>query len=500
MTRQDAYSCTLWLPFFCLAAIVWLAAPAGAEPLLGSRPNIVLVMTDDQGLGELSGYGHPVLKTPHLDRLREQSVTFADFHVSPTCAPTRAALLTGRHEFASGVTHTIHERERLTLDATTIAEVLRRAGYSTGIFGKWHLGDEAAYQPERRGFDEVFIHGAGGIGQDYGGSCADAPPNEERLYFGPVVRHNGTFKKTEGFCTDVFFEQASGWIRDRSKGDKPFFVYLATNAPHFPLLSRPEDKQPYLDKGWDEKTAACWGMIKNIDDNVGRLRERLTAWGLDNNTLFIFMADNGQAHRWGEKNGKGQKLFNAGLHAGKGSSYEGGTRAPAFWCWKDRLGEGAEVEALTAHIDLFRTFASLAGAEVPEEQVEGRDLLPLLEDPTAPWDDRKLFVQVGRWEPGDDPATVKHSAAAVRTERFRLVHNEELYDIDADPGETTNVIDRHPEVVAELRAAYEAWWERMMPLVQVNENPSPPSTPPYHQWYHEQAAAEGISDWTPPEL
>ncbi len=477
----------------------WLPGSAGARPLAGSRPNIVLVITDDQGLGEMSCYGHPVLETPHLDRLRDESTRLADFHVSPTCAPTRAAIMTGRHEFANGVTHTIHERERLTLDATTLAESLQAAGYATGIFGKWHLGDEAAYQPERRGFDEVFIHGAGGIGQDYGGSCADAPPNEERLYFGPIVRHNGVFKKTEGFCTDVFFEHASGWIRDRSEGDKPFFAYIATNAPHFPLLSRPEDKQPYLDTGWDEKTAACWGMIKNIDDNIGRLRDRLTEWGLDNNTLFIFMSDNGQAHRWGEKDGKGQRLFNAGLHAGKGSPYEGGTRVPAFWHWKGRLAEGVDVDALTVHIDLFRTLATLTGAEVPPGQVEGRDLTPLLEDPKAAWEDRLLFTHVGRWEPGDSPEPLKYASAAVRSERFRLVKNAELYDIDADPGETTNVIDQHPAAVAEMRKAYEAWWTRMLPLTKVNEKPTPPSVPPYHAWYEEQAAGEGIPDWQRPE-
>ena len=184
-----------------LATLSLDAAPA--------HPNIVFILTDDQGYGDLSCHGNPILKTPNLDRVHDEGVRFTDFHVSPTCAPTRAALNTGRHEFRNGVTHTIYERERLTLKATTLAQVLKGAGYTTGIFGKWHLGDEADYQPNRRGFDEVFIHGAGGIGQTYPGSCGDAPGN---TYFNPAILHNGKFEKTQGYCTDVFFAQALKWM------------------------------------------------------------------------------------------------------------------------------------------------------------------------------------------------------------------------------------------------------------------------------------------------
>src|SRR5213593_897318 len=166
-----------------------------AEPAARSRPNIVLVMTDDQGYGDLGWTGNPIIHTPHIDAFAKESIRFTDFHVSPTCAPTRCALMTGRHEFRSGVTHTIMERERMSLKAVTIAQVLKTAGYATGIFGKWHLGDEAPYQPGKRGFDEVFIHGAGGIGQSYAGSCGDAPGNQ---YFDPAIRHNGRFEKTKG--------------------------------------------------------------------------------------------------------------------------------------------------------------------------------------------------------------------------------------------------------------------------------------------------------------
>src|SRR3989442_12629651 len=204
-----------------LAALAGFHLAAAANP---SGPNIVLVMTDDQGYGDLGWTGNPIIHTLHIDSFAKESVRFTDFHVSPTCSPTRCALMTGRHEFRSGVTHTIQERERMSLRATTLAQVLKGAGYTTGIFGKWHLGDEDAYQPGRRGFDEVFIHGAGGIGQTYPGSGGDAPGN---TYFDPFLLHNGKFEKTEGFCTDVFFAQALRWIDSKRGLPEPFFAYLA---------------------------------------------------------------------------------------------------------------------------------------------------------------------------------------------------------------------------------------------------------------------------------
>src|SRR5581483_2104237 len=242
------------------------AASMPALAATSQRPNIVLVMTDDQGYGDLACHGNPIIQTPNIDRLYGESVRFTDFHVSPTCSPTRSSLMTGRHEFRSGVTHTINERERLSLKATTIAQVLKQAGYATGIFGKWHLGDEAEYQPNRRGFDEVFIHGAGGIGQTYPGSCGDAPGNR---YFNPAILHNGSFEKTKGYCTDIFFNQAQRWIESR-KGQGPFFAYITPNCPHGPLDCPEEYEARYTGKV-PPPVAKFYGMITNIDDNMGRL-------------------------------------------------------------------------------------------------------------------------------------------------------------------------------------------------------------------------------------
>ena len=487
----------LWNLIVVLALLV-PAAPADAASVKGRRPNIILVMTDDQGMGDLSCMGNKDLKTPHLDRLYGVSTRFTDFHVSPTCAPTRSALLSGRHEFRNGVTHTILERERMALSTTTIAQVLQKAGYATGIFGKWHLGDEEPYQPQNRGFDEVFIHGAGGIGQAYSSSCADAPNNS---YFGPAIRHNGKFVKTDGFCTDVFFQQALAWIREQQKAGKPFFTYLTPNAPHGPFLAPDEYKKPFLDAGFDERTAGRYGMIANIDANMGLLMKKMDDWKLWDNTLLIFMTDNGQAGRSAQKNGKRVQLFAGGLRAGKGSVYEGGTHVPAFWRWKGVLGEGTDINALAAHIDLFKTFAELAGAEIPEgiQEIDGRSLVPLLDDPKAKWEDRYLFSHKGRWAKGAEPNKDQHVNCAVRSQRWRLVNHKELYDIAADPGEENEVAADHPDVVKKMQAVYDAWWEKTRPLM-VNESVPNADERPYHVLYEKQLKAEGIGKWQAPKL
>jgi len=461
------------------AAAIGTEVASGIADIKG-RPSVILIMTDDQGYGELGCHGNSILKTPNLDQLYAESTRFTAFHVSPTCSPTRAALMTGRHEFRSAVTHTKLERERLSLDAVTIAEVLSKAGYKTGIFGKWHLGDEEAYQPHNRGFDEVFIHGAGGIGQSYKCSCGDVPGNR---YFDPVIRHNKTFVQTKGYCADIFFTQALRWIKQNK--DRHFFAYIATNTPHSPHVCREQDAKPYLDAGLDEKSAAYYGMIANIDNNVGRLVRKMEQWRLAENTLLIFMTDNGHSM---------PNLYNAGMRTHKGTPYEGGTRVPAFFRWPGQIKTGLDIDRLCAHIDLFPTLAELCNATGPAKvKLDGRSLAPLLRNPNAEWPGRYLFIHRGRWKRGKAKDS-KYSQCAVRSQRFRLVNNTELYDIEKDPSETTNVIDKYPENVAKMRKAYDQWWDEVLP-VMVNEDVPYAKDNPFRVLYLKQKAERGIPVW-----
>jgi arylsulfatase len=419
-------------------------------------------------------------------------VRFTDFHVSPTCSPTRSALFTGRHEFKNGVTHTIHERERLTLKATTLAQVLKSAGYTTGIFGKWHLGDEAEYQPGRRGFDETFVHGAGGIGQTFPGSCGDAPGNK---YFNPAILHNGRFVKTTGYCTDVFYAQATKWI-DSVRGKQPFFAYIPSNAPHAPYQARPADAALYRDRVKSEEVANFYGMIHNIDENVGKLLARLAEWGIERDTLVIYMNDNGGT--------AGVKLFNAGMRGEKVTAYLGGTRAASFWRWPAAL-KPHDVDALSAHIDVFPTICEIAGAKLSDEvkaQVEGRSLVPLLKanresDAQVEWPDRTLFTHVGRWPRGAEPETGKYAHCSVRTKRWHLVSQSkdgrtakwQLFDVAADPGEATDVSAMHADTVKSMSAEFETWWTAVRPRM-VNETAVGPKVNPYKELYWKQFPEE----------
>jgi arylsulfatase len=447
------------------------------------RPNLVFVITDDQGYGDISAHGNPILKTPHLDLLRSESVRFEDFHVSPTCAPTRSALFSGRHEFKNGVTHTILERERLAPGSITLAQTLRDSGYATGIFGKWHLGDEAEYLPSARGFTEMFIHGGGGIGQVYPGSCGDAPGNK---YFNPVILHNGRFVKTEGYCTDVFFQQAREWMRSQNKAGKPFFAYIPTNAPHSPYIAKPADAALYEGKVDGKPLAHFYGMIHNIDENIGKLLADLKDQGIERDTIVIFMNDNGTA--------LGEKVFNAGMRGNKGTAWLGGTRASSFWRWPGKW-KPAGTKALAAHIDVFPTLAEITGAKLSpaaKGQIEGRSLVPLLENPGADWPDRRLFTHHGRWPKNNDPNQSKFRMAAVRNTRWAMVSENggseaawQLFDLAGDYGQKNDVSKQHPDVIRELSAAFDKWWDECLPLM-VNENAPGPKLNPFAVRYWEQ--------------
>jgi len=327
----------------------------------------------------------------------------------------------------------------------------------------------------------MFIHGAGGIGQTYAGSCGDAPGN---TYFNPAILHNGKFEKTQGYCTDVFFGQATRWI-ESVKGKRPFFAYIACNAPHAPLQVREEDENRYAGKV-PAQVAKFFGMIANIDDNVGRLLAKLGEWGIERDTLVIFMNDNGGT--------AGVSVHNAGMRGAKVTPWLGGTRASSFWRWPGTL-KPADVNKLAAHVDFFPTVAEIAGAKLSdtvEQQVEGRSLVPLLQDPDAAWPDRTLFTHVGRWPKGSPPAEHKYAHCSVRSARWHLVCDSknsqkqwQLFDLSTDPGEKDDVAVQHPGIVAQLEATYDEWWESVQPQL-VNEDAVGPKMNPFKELYWKQ--------------
>ena len=462
------------LSLFLLAAIVVIPQCF----LEASQPNVIFVMPDDVGYGDYACLGNPIIRTPSVDAFKKQSLLFTRFHVSPTCSPTRSALMSGRHEFKNGVTHTILERELMTLKAFTLPQMLKTVGYSSGIFGKWHLGDEEAYRPENRGFDEVYIHGAGGIGQTYPGSCGDAPGNTN---INPTLWHNGKFEKSNGYCTDLFFAQAIRWMDSQRNAKAPFFAYIPLNAAHGPHVVPKEYYEHYLGKPKvDEETAKFLGMVENVDANFGKLLAKLDEWGIADNTLVIYTNDNGGT--------AGRKVYDAGLRSGKGTSYQGGTRAPCFFRWPaGSIPANVECDALSAHFDLFPTLAEITGAKLSDavtHQVEGRSLLGLLKNPKSEWADRTLVHHAGRWAKGKQ-AEAKYDRCAIQNSRFTLVNNIELYDLKADPGETKNVMGEHADVVAKLRASYDQWWNDVQPML-VNENATGPAINPFQELYFKQ--------------
>ena len=460
---------------FILTALATLHAAAAPA----QKPNIILVMPDDVGYGDYACLGNPIMRTPSVDAFKKESLLFTQFHVSPTCAPTRSALLSGRHEFKNGVTHTILERERMTLKTFTLPQMLKTVGYTSGIFGKWHLGDEEAYRPENRGFDEVYIHGGGGIGQIFPGSCGDAPGNTN---INPTLWHNGKFEKSTGYCTDLFFAQAIQWMDGQRGAKQPFFAYIPLNAAHLPHVVPEEYYQHYLGKpGVNEETAKFFGMLENVDTNFGTLLAKLKEWGIEDNTLVIYLAsDNGGT--------AGVSIFNAGMKGSKVTAYQGGTRVPCFFRWPaGGIPAGVECDALSAHLDLFPTLAEITGATLSPEvkqQVEGRSLLPVLKNPKAGWADRTLVHHAGRWAKGK-AADAKYMNSAIQNSQFTLVKNTELYDFKADPGETKNVIAEHPDIAAKLRASYDQWWTEVQPML-VNESVTGPAINPFQELYYQQ--------------
>jgi arylsulfatase A-like enzyme len=403
------------------------------------KPNIIIVITDDQGWGDLGCRGNPIVKTPNLDKLHDESIRFTNFHVSTTCAPSRGSLMTGRHCNRLNVFHTIMGRSLLWEDEYLLPQVLADNGYVNGMFGKWHLGDNYPFRPEDRGFDEVVRHGGGGItqGPDYWGND----------YFDDTYWHNGKPQAYKGYCTDVFFGEAMRFIENNRK--KPFFLYLATNAPHAPYNVPLEYLNLYKDvPNLDERFQRFYGMITNIDDNMKRLEDKLKELNLRDNTLLIFMTDNGTAG--------GNKVFDGGLRGSKGSEYEGGHRVPFFVRWPaGDLTHDRDVDELVAHYDVLPTLVDWLNLDfTPAKPLDGMSFKRLLTDTHADWPRRILYMDTQRLQ-----NLIKYRHYSVMDKDWRLINGNELYNVTDDPGQTRNVIKQYPEVTERLADGYERWWQ-----------------------------------------
>ncbi|MDA8042601.1 MAG: arylsulfatase, partial [Pirellulales bacterium] len=391
-----------------------------------------------------------------------------DYHVAPTCSPTRSALMTGHWTDRTGVWHTINGRSMLRANEVTLGQLLKDNGYTTGMFGKWHLGDNFPYRPEDRGFDEVYRHGGGGVGQ--------TPDVWDNAYFGGSYFHNGEIVPAEGFCTDVFFGQARKFIKKQVEAGKPFFAYISTNAPHGPLHC----PQKYLDMypSQSQKIAAFYGMITNIDDNVGATRKFLKELGVSDNTLFIFTTDNGTA--------TGNEVFNAGMRGKKGSEYEGGHRVPFIAHWPAAGWNTMHRCDILCHaVDVVPTVVGLAGGKKPQSlRWDGVSIETLL-DPKQDADigDRMLVTDSQRIR---DP--IKWRKTAVMSQQWRLINGAELFEIKKDPSQEKDVAADHPQQVKKMKDFYDGWWAELEPTfretteIYLGAQEAPRVTLTCHDW------------------
>jgi arylsulfatase A-like enzyme len=474
-----------WLAALVTCAALWavllggVCSASGDEPT--RRPNVILIMSDDQGYGDFGFLGNPVIQTPHLDAMAARSAQVKHFYVSPVCTPTRACLMTGRYNYRTRAIDTYIGRAMMDPDEVTVAEVLREAGYATGIFGKWHLGDNYPTRPMDQGFEESLVHRGGGISQP------SDPPEGHGKYTDPTLFHNGRQKSMKGYCTDIFFNEGMSWAERVSK-EQPFFLYIAPNAPHGPVHDVPPDwlehyrnlkltgaEFPQVGHPLPEKFDAdfvtrVYAMISNIDDNVGRLMAWLGKHELLEDTLVIYMLDNGP--QW--------RRYVAGHRGAKSDVYEGGIRSPLLVHWPKRLAAGTTIDRVAAHIDLMPTILDACGVALPKDvKFDGRSLLPLFERRPTEWPDRTLFIQSHR---GDLPLRYHHFAA--RDQRWKLVNNSgfggqpirgepkfELFDMQSDSLELNDVAAQHPEIVARLKAQYDAWFDDVSSERQDNYAP-----------------------------
>lgn len=450
------------IPMTFKCSLFYLILLACSFTFADERPNIVLIMTDDQGYGDLSSMGNTVLDTPHIDSLARQGASVDTFYVSPVCSPTRASLMTGRYNYRTRLVDTFKGRSMMEPEEYTIAEALRASGYKTGIYGKWHLGDNYPMRPTDQGFDESLIHLGGGLGQP------SEPRENNRRYTNPILFHNNQPIQTYGYCTDVYFDGALDFIDESLKAERPFFTYIATNAPHSPYHDVPDalyqkyknrDLSPILlGNDQDADTVArVFAMNENIDQNVGKLLAHLEKRRIAENTIVIFMVDNGP----------NTQRFVAHSRGKKNEVHDGGIRSPFYIRWPAQFKAGVRVNQIAAHIDVMPTLLEAAQASLPmNHSLDGRSILPLLKRQPVSWPDRSLILQIHR---GDEPIPLHH--IAVREQRWKLVHPTgfrnssmpsdvpmELYDMESDPGETKNLYEERPEIAKRLMQTYENWY------------------------------------------
>ena len=455
------------------------------------KPNVILIITDDMGYGDVGINGNTMLKTPHLDQLAKQSVRMTDFHVDPTCAETRAALMTGRYSCRTGVWHTINGRSILREDEVTMADVFESNGYATAMFGKWHLGDNYPFMPRDRGFQTTLIHGGGGVTQ-----TPDVWGND---YFDDTYFRNGKLEPQKGYCTDVFFDATMEFVEEHR--DEPFFAYLATNAAHGPYRCPKEFSKPYLDQGVEKTMSSFYGMIANIDENVGKLCAKLAELELEKDTILIFMSDNGTARGMLKKDAIKKGIydwigFNGGLSGTKASKLEGGHRVPFFVRWPaGKVEGGKDAGTLTAQFDLLPTFVDLCDLKMPREvKFDGQSLKEVWLDPDKKTElaNRTLVVHSQRVETPE-----KWRSSSVMKQNWRLINGKYLYDLESDRAQKKDVAKGHPEVVKELRNSYDAWWDSVSARfdeyvrIPLGSEAEPNTLLTCHDWH----ATEGEVPW-----
>lgn len=414
------------------------------------KPNVILVITDDQGYGDIAAHGNSLIQTPNIDAFYNESYHLTDFHVGPTCAPTRSGLMTGRVANSVGVWHTVGGWSLLREREKTLADMFTEAGYKTGAFGKWHLGDNYPFRAHDRGFQHTVMH--------YGGGVQQTPDYWGNDYFDDTYFKNGEPTPYKGYCTDIFFDEAINFIKNSKEA--PFFCYISTNAPHGPYNVPMEYYNLYKDISDDLLTdiqKRFYGMITNVDDNFGKLRKALKEWNIADNTILIFMTDNGTSAGFYNKKGI-TKGFNAGMRGNKGSEYEGGHRVPFFIYWKDgNISTSKDIDILTANLDIMPTLAELCNIPLPKDHMplHGESLVSILNG-SQTTNDRMLITDSQRLQ---QPEKWRHSA--VMQNKWRLINGTELYNIENDQGQDHDLANEYPNKVEEMRAFYEQWWNKI---------------------------------------